>query len=105
MIFFPFISFFSAAQHIIKIVIFNVHIKLCGKNTLEMFEAVSMLSPADTKCAWFTISAKQYDQEASQASVWLSKLLAVPWFSSLACLSFMVMWVKALWRIGVEEAP
>lgn len=53
-----------------------------------MFEAVSMLSPADTKCAWFTISAKQYEQEASQASVWLSKLLAVPWFSALACLSF-----------------
>lgn len=79
--------FFSAAQDIVKIIIFNVHIKLCGKNTVEMFEAVSVLSPADTKCAWLPITAKQYEQEAPQASVVFSKLLAVPWFSALACLS------------------
>lgn len=53
-----------------------------------MFEAVSMLSPADTKCSWFTMTAKQYEPEAPQPSMWLSKLLAVLWFSVLACLSF-----------------
>lgn len=49
-----------------------------------MFEAISVLSRADTKCALLTITAKQ---EAPQASVVFSKLPAVPWFSALACLS------------------
>lgn len=59
-----FFPFFSCSTIIIKIIILNVHIKLCGKNTIEMVEAVSVLSPADTKCALLTITAKQYEQEA-----------------------------------------
>lgn len=46
--------FFSppAKQDIIKtIYIFNAQIKQCGKNTVEVLEAISILSLSDTNCS------------------------------------------------------
>jgi hypothetical protein len=67
----------------------TAHIKLCGKNTVAMLEAVSILSLSDTKCSLFTITAEKYWQrETPQASVFLSKFLATTRLSTLPCWSF-----------------